>query len=250
MVPGYPRLSMRYTRLNLQKAGHQAVSPPSGLRRDRRDHQRGRARLLWSSSRRSSRSSITGMMMRTTRQLEKVIAGIKANPGLVHLHHGGQGAARALQEPLSRAVRCPVSPCSIRSSTRWRTICGPRRGACQAASMRSTLNISPAWTRWTSRMDHDDGQQAATWTRPTSSWLGSRAPRRRRPASISANRGIKAANVPLRPRLPLPKRAGQTRRPAGRRPDQRPRPARPDPPQPSAAAERDRRDRTTSTSKR
>ena len=178
-------------------------------------------------------------LVRTTRQLEMVIEGIKDNPGLVMFTLVDEKLRRRLQETC-RELQVPCIPVLDPLINALAAYLG-----LESQSQPGRQHMLDA--EYFGRMDamdfalaHDDGQ--STWDLHEADVILMGVSRTSKtPTCIYlANRGIKAANVPFVPGCPLPPELRADHPPAGRRPDQGPRPPDPDPAQPPEAAEPDR----------
>lgn len=133
-----------------------------------------------------------------------VAQNIAAKPGMVLYTMVDDGLGRLLEQHC-RALNVPVQPILAPvlrlMAARFINPAGPSG----ATLINSTMPISRAWTRSTTPFLHVDGQRSACRAAAADVVLvGVSRTRKRRPAFILANRGIKAANVPLVPAVPFP----------------------------------------------
>ena len=151
-------------------------------------------------------------MVRTRTQIERVIAGIDANPGVV------------LYTLVNDVLRQPLQECCRRQNVPAIPVLDPAIGALGAWLGRSarglpgqqhTLNHEyfQRIDAMTFAMTHDDGQ--APWgLKEADVVLVGVSRASKTPTCIYlANRGIKAANVPLVPGIPLPPELFEATRP-------------------------------------
>ena len=150
------------------------------------------------------------------------------------LHAGAAGLARRLEEAC-REYGCPclsvLDPVLAFSSPIW----GPRPRTRPGAQHVLDADYFKRIDALELHMMHDDGALPPTSRRPTSSWSASAARRRPRPAIYLANRGIKTANIPLVPGIPLPPGLERGQEAARRRAGREPRAHRADPAEPALA---------------
>ena len=141
-------------------------------------------------------------MVRTRSQIDRVIAGVEANPGVV-LFTMVNDTLRQLLQDGCRRCRCRRS----RSRSRYRCarlLSPPRepRGSGQTASSRQ--RIFCAIDAMTFALNHDDGQSSWGLNDADVCLVGVSRTSKTPTCLYLANRGIKAANVPYVPGVPLP----------------------------------------------
>ena len=85
-------------------------------------------------------------MVRTRGQIERVIAGVEANPGVVLFTMVNEALRQILQEGCRR-LQVPAIPVLDPVIGALASISDARAAGCRASSICSTANISPASTR-------------------------------------------------------------------------------------------------------
>jgi regulator of PEP synthase PpsR (kinase-PPPase family) len=142
-------------------------------------------------------------MVRTRVQIERVISGIDANPGVV------------LYTLVNETLRQPLQECARRLSVPAIPVLDPAIGALGAYLGRSarglpgqqhTLNHEyfQRIDAMTFAMNHDDGQAPWGLNQADVVLVGVSRTSKTPTCIYLANRGLKAANVPFVPKLPLP----------------------------------------------
>jgi regulator of PEP synthase PpsR (kinase-PPPase family) len=142
-------------------------------------------------------------MIRTERQLDKVLDGVKANPGLVlytlvdtKLRDALEAGCRKLRVPF-HAVLDPVLGALSRYLHQAATHLPGRQHALDAEYFGRIEAMDFA-------MAHDDGQQLANLDKADVVLVGVSRTSKTPTSLYLANRGIRVANVPIVPGVPLP----------------------------------------------
>ena len=163
----------------------QLFPSPSGLGRDRRDADRRSARAATAQYAKVSPVEHVYPLVRTQKQLDRVLAEIEESPGIVLYTLLDDELLAAAGEALPRAR--PAVPVDPRAGAAAVAVLSRRRDrrTGSARSTCSTPNISSASTRSTTPCCMTTASISKTWRRPTSCWSACRARRRRRPRSIS-----------------------------------------------------------------
>ncbi len=151
-------------------------------------------------------------LVRTEGQVERVIAGIEANPGLVLFTLVDTGV-RAILEEACRHLQVPCIP-----------VLDPVMGAL-SSFLEAEMDAQPGRQHvldqeYFNRIDamhftlaHDDGQLVDDLDEADVILLGVSRTSKTPTCMYLANRGIKAANVPLVPGVPLPEQVLAAKRP-------------------------------------
>ena len=176
-------------------------------------------------------------LVRTEKQLDRVIAEIEAAPGIVLYTL----LERALAERLETKCREFSLPClSILDPVlaMFQSYLGAESN--KRAGAQHTLNAE-----YFKRIDalnytmlHDDGQHTEDLEDADVVLTGVSRTSKTPTSIYLANRGVKTANVPLVPNMPVPPHLERLDRAARRRPLCKPRAHRADPPEPAARVER------------
>ena len=235
--PAYPRNSEDWRTGRRTRERAKILPSPPRLRRHRRDHQQRGARLPRAvRRRRAGRAYLVADPH--PGQMEKVLAGIEAHPGPVLFTMVNEELRIALQDGCRRLqVPCiPVLDPVIGALASYLGMQSQRPAGPPARARRRIFRPhrrhelrARATTTASRATDYDEADVILVGVSRTS----------KTPTCIYlANRGIKAANVPIVPGCPLPPELLAARPPAHRRPDQGSGAARPDPPQPPATARR------------
>lgn len=142
-------------------------------------------------------------MIRTERQLEKVLAGVKANPGVVLFTM----LDRRLRTRLEESCREAMIPCISVLDPVLNVLANYLHAEARNLPGRQHMLDAEYFARIEAMdfvMAHDDGQQLGDLARADVVVVGVSRTSKSPTCIYLGNRGIKAANVPLVPNMPLP----------------------------------------------
>ena len=181
-------------------------------------------------------------MVRTRSQIERVIAGIEANPGLVLFTMVNDALRQLLQEGCRR-LQVPAIPVLDPVIGALATYLGRESRGLPGKQHLLDSEYFARIDAMTFAINHDDGQSSWGINDADVCLVGVSRTSKTPTCLYLANRGIKAANVPFVPGVPLPSGTAECEEAADCRPDQRPRAADPSAPQPAQHARSQRGDR-------
>ena len=156
-------------------------------------------------------------LVRTEKQLDRVIAEIEAAPGIVLYTLLDRNAADAAREPSAASSACRACRFSIRC---WRCsspISAPNRRARVGAQHTLNAEYFKRIDALNYTMLHDDGQHTDDLEHADVVLTGVSRTSKTPTSIYLANRGVKTANVPLVPNMPVPPQLETPDRAAGGR---------------------------------
>lgn len=151
-------------------------------------------------------------LVRTQGQVERVIAGIEANPGLVLFTIVDTGIRAVLEE----ACRCLHVPCVPLLDAAMVALANHLDEEVRALPGRQHVLDAEYFDRIDAMqftIAHDDGQNLAELNQADIVLVGVSRTSKTPTCMYLANRGVKAANIPLVPGVPVPRELLEAKRP-------------------------------------
>ena len=143
-------------------------------------------------------------LVRTQKQLDRVLAEIENSPGIVLYTLLDHELARAAGENLPRARRCRACRSSVRCCSCSSPISAARRKPRVGAQHTLNAEYFKRIDALNYTMLHDDGQHTDDLEQADVVLVGVSRTSKTPTSIYLANRGVKTANVPLVPGVPVP----------------------------------------------